>query len=450
MRHLPTLSTFTLTIALLCGAAQAASETKLEGAPHWTHSGPGADFVTASATTRASWIPIPQSNPFVLNLPAPPAGAQKVRAFVVWHFHLNGPAPASDQIFINGNFITGTYVGGGTPDLGWSKARTAVYMSEGPGTGLVLGGANVVLGATDRALGSDPNALGAGLSVLVVYEVPGATMRNVSVWRGYSSTESSTSGNAEVDLDLTTPYTGNMAHVFLSVLDGEPGHGDEFHINGIDVSGDLPGTGTSSDNWRGLAGPSPDRNLYDGLDAQINSYMSLGDVELRMRSLPVAGVAYEQVGHSLAALSLREGCGGGASYCSPQFNSLGCAAVMHATGSASAGASTAPFQIAATNLRNKSNGLLIYGFAEGNAPLGNGTLCISGTVRRTTLQSTGGSPTGSDCTGVLSMNWNAWAATAGDPLIQPGGTIYVQYWSRDVDDPFGSNLSGGLAFNLCP
>ena len=78
------------------------------------------------------------------------------------------------------------------------------------------------------------------------------------------------------------------------------------------------------------------------------------------------------------------------------------------------------------------------------------TARIAGQVKRTSLQNSGGSPAGIDCTGSMTFDFNAYALTGVDPALVAGESIFAQFWTRDPLDPFGSNLSGGICFDLCP
>jgi hypothetical protein len=93
-------------------------------------------------------------------------------------------------------------------------------------------------------------------------------------------------------------------------------------------------------------------------------------------------------------------------------------------------------------------GLDFFGIAgQASIPFQGGFLCIGGTVNRLPGKSTGGA---SACTGSL-------AYTLTDVLLHPAGgslaagmNLYMQSWSRDLADPFGSSLSNGLEALLCP
>ena len=77
-------------------------------------------------------------------------------------------------------------------------------------------------------------------------------------------------------------------------------------------------------------------------------------------------------------------------------------------------------------------------------------------MRRAVLLNTGGSlATFDDCSGALSMDWNAFArgALGGSPapeLLVPGTSVWCQGWSRDPGSSAQTNLTGGLYFRVLP
>ena len=445
------LSASTLAGALFLAApALAQQETGMTGLPYWSVSAPQADFYETGTTTRASGIAVPQTEPFTATLSAPPAGKQLVEVFAVWNYHMNGPAPAFDVIGINGNPVAGDLVGQGSPDLDWSKARTVTFIAQDVGQYLNVGGSNTFAGATDKALGSDPLALGAGMSLIVVHRAQHGTEKRVSLWAGFAGTNSSVSGEARVELDLPSSYKGGPAHFFINGLDGESLRSDQFHINNQMAGGLVAGTVSSGNAWQGLKGPGATDSLYDGADDDVSGFMQAGDVQLRARTVPTAvGGAVEQFAHSLAVLATLEDCGSWVSYCTAKVNSLGCTPVLDATGTPSAGANPGPFGIRVSNTMNNMNGLFFYGYGEASVPFQGGTLCVAPPTWRTNVQNSGGSPAGQDCTGQIVFDFNAYVQLGIDPGLAVGATIFGQYWTRDVGDPFGSNTSSAICFDLC-
>ncbi|MCC6407513.1 MAG: FG-GAP repeat protein [Planctomycetes bacterium] len=137
-------------------------------------------------------------------------------------------------------------------------------------------------------------------------------------------------------------------------------------------------------------------------------------------------------------------------YCTPKVNSLGCTPSISFTGSPSA-SSSSPFLIKATNVLNKKNGLLFYGYDANGAPFQGGTMCAKAPIKRTSVQSTGGSSTGSDCTGAMSFDFNAYLQSGADPAIAlQGAEVFCQYWSRDPNSASTTSLTNALRFVVNP
>lgn len=138
-------------------------------------------------------------------------------------------------------------------------------------------------------------------------------------------------------------------------------------------------------------------------------------------------------------------------YCTSQVNSLGCTPSVTHQGSPSASASSG-FVITANSIRNQQNGVLFYGVNERAAlPWLGGTLCVEPPLRRTPLSNSGGSPApANDCSGELSLDFNAWAALSNDPTLFPGQRVRAQFYSRDVGAPSNLNLTDAIEFYLEP
>jgi len=137
-------------------------------------------------------------------------------------------------------------------------------------------------------------------------------------------------------------------------------------------------------------------------------------------------------------------------YCTAQVNSLGCLSAIGFTGvpSASAGAG---FTVTAANVLSGRPGLLFYGTAPASTPLGGGTLCAGGALRRTPVQLAGGSAT-LDCSGSYAFDFNAWIASGADPALVPGAEVFAQYYARDpgLPPPGNTHLTDALRFTVRP
>jgi hypothetical protein len=146
-----------------------------------------------------------------------------------------------------------------------------------------------------------------------------------------------------------------------------------------------------------------------------------------------------------------------AAYCNPKVNSLGCVPAMAWSGMPSATHSNA-FLVRANNAINNKNGLLFYG-VNGRAatPFQGGTLCVASQIKRTGATNSGGNPPPNDCSGVFSLDMNAFAVSAGPPaplaaLTVPGTIVDCQWWGRDPGfaPPNNTQLSDGLEYTIGP
>ncbi|MEM8711340.1 MAG: hypothetical protein AAGG01_10335 [Planctomycetota bacterium] len=88
-----------------------------------------------------------------------------------------------------------------------------------------------------------------------------------------------------------------------------------------------------------------------------------------------------------------------------------------------------------------NNGILFYGFAPTNLPLGTGNLCVTGTLARAAF----GSATGGQTTILLDHGTSPVAS--GPSAITPGTPVHFQYWFRV---PGGSHTTNSLVVTYCP
>jgi hypothetical protein len=136
-------------------------------------------------------------------------------------------------------------------------------------------------------------------------------------------------------------------------------------------------------------------------------------------------------------------------YCAGKLNSFGCTPFLGFSGLPRAN-STQPFTVRAFNVLNQKSGLFYYGFSgRSGAPFQGGLKCVADPVRRLPTQLSGGNSGLSDCSGVLTVDFNAVALAGFDPLLVAGATVNLQAWYRDPQVPSNTGLSNGLEFTLC-
>jgi hypothetical protein len=143
-------------------------------------------------------------------------------------------------------------------------------------------------------------------------------------------------------------------------------------------------------------------------------------------------------------------------YCTPKINSLGCTPNLVFSGSSSASA-TSGFSVSVANVLNQRSGLLFYGISgANNVPFQGGYLCVQPPTLRTPIANSGGNATPpDDCSGVLSIDMNAFASGAlgGSPapaLGVAGTRVWCEVWSRDPVSPSTTNLSSALTYVVLP
>ena len=169
------------------------------------------------------------------------------------------------------------------------------------------------------------------------------------------------------------------------------------------------------------------------------------------------GIAMRGFGHFGDIDTISSGGGGaGQTYCTAKTNSLGCTPSIGGTGVPSATA-TSGFTVDVGMVRNQKPGLFFYkaGGARAGLTFQCGTLCVGPAgIKRTPAQSAGGNPPpANDCSGVYSLDMNAFAAglAGGNPdpaLGVMGTTVHCQAWGRDQGfaAPCNTTLSDGLEY----
>ena len=188
-----------------------------------------------------------------------------------------------------------------------------------------------------------------------------------------------------------------------------------------------------------------------GLNGALTG-VAAGDFDGDGRGDVIANLATEPpLGGGVSLLFGRPYAAPYALYCTAKVNSLGCTPQISAAGAPSASASNG-FEVLCTSSRNNKPGLLLNGIAgRYGLPFLGGTLCVR-SPRRTPGVNSGGTPgPANDCSGVYSLDLNAFGRglLGGSPwpeLSQPGTVVNLQWWARDpgFPAPNGVALSGGL------
>ena len=136
-------------------------------------------------------------------------------------------------------------------------------------------------------------------------------------------------------------------------------------------------------------------------------------------------------------------------YCTAKVNSQGCTPTIFSTGTPSFSGAGNAFRVQASGVLNQHPGILIWSLAGAANPFGGGTLCLASPVNRTPGQLSGGSGSGSDCTGSYSYQFTPAFLAAN--TLNPGTAVFTQYWSRDTgfSAPDNIGLTAGMRFAVC-
>jgi hypothetical protein len=132
-------------------------------------------------------------------------------------------------------------------------------------------------------------------------------------------------------------------------------------------------------------------------------------------------------------------------YCTAKTTSGGCVPAIGWSGATSL--SGADFTIHANSLLPNKSGLFFYGAHGAAVAFQGGTLCVATPLTRTPLTHSGGAAA---CTGSSSLDFSAWIAGGFDPRLVAGTRWAAQYWSRDPQASYATNLTDTLVFTLLP
>lgn len=134
-------------------------------------------------------------------------------------------------------------------------------------------------------------------------------------------------------------------------------------------------------------------------------------------------------------------------YCTAKLSSNFCTPTISTSGQPSL-AQAATFVISTSSMETATSAISFFGVnGPAAAPFQGGFLCVANPIFRLPGKNTGGSGT---CAGSIAYTLADILFNAGGSQVVPGATVNLQSWGRDLGDAFGSSLSGGVQFGVCP
>jgi hypothetical protein len=254
-----------------------------------------------------------------------------------------------------------------------------------------------------------------------------------------------TAGVTSLAVDLQTYHTDfpscpRPLSLMLTNDNGTPGNpNDDFYVYYVDVPA---ASATMPSGW------ALDPNSVLAPNVAWNTIMQDVDRVTYFYGDPTFFFIFQM--WTVGADNLRISWNGGAStYCISKKNTKGCQPTITSSGQPSA-SQPSGFVVSASQELNNKSGVFFYGHGAQNTPFQGGALCVQLPIQRTPVTNSGGNPPPNDCSGVISLDFNAWIQTGQDPSLIAGSSVFGQCWSRDVTSPSGTNLSNAIRFTICP
>jgi hypothetical protein len=160
----------------------------------------------------------------------------------------------------------------------------------------------------------------------------------------------------------------------------------------------------------------------------------------------VIGIPDGQFGSGAAQVHL-SWVGSPSIYCTAKVNSQGCIPGIRTEGLPSLSIAN-NFDVIAENVLNQKVGLMLWGQSLASVPFFGGTLCVAGSIQRTTPQSSAGSLGAPDCSGSYRFHFSQDYMTSQG--LTAGDRVRAQFWSRDTADPHGVGLTDAVHFAIVP
>lgn len=270
-----------LGIAVLAGLAMSAS-AQWSGVPFY-HSVHRGDFVAAGASTRSL------TGDATIGLFGLPAGSTVKAAYLNWNYLTNalGDGNQSNVVF-NGNAVAANWGLSASPDLCWGFGLTAAYYADV--TSLITGNGVYTLGGA-----SDDFGLGEGATLMVVYDLASDPLREVNLYDGVVSTD--TSGQViNMPHNFVNAYDQGVLHFAINALDGQtfdPNNDENFYINGVNAD-TYGGSGFLNNPFGGFYD-----NLYDLKDGDAQVFVANGDTGL----LASTQIWNDCIGHTMSGIA---------------------------------------------------------------------------------------------------------------------------------------------------